>query len=203
MGDIAVGKRRLDGPGSAVGQQHAAFVELVALGVPAEVIVIVEYQNARRLAGVSPIEVGRRKPAEAAAHYHQVIAFASINGLACLDPKIAVTELVCHVERARVVASHAIASGWVITGRVLRQGCGFGPRESAEKRAGGNPAQSDGNAVQKIAARDAALHAQLFVAIGRHGSQFCVQCRMVTGDASIIPRRLRPANTADGLESAG
>ena len=51
--------------------------ELVALGMAAEVIMIVEHENARLRIG-APIEERRRKAADAAAHHDQIVALLGL-----------------------------------------------------------------------------------------------------------------------------
>ena len=77
-GDFAVGPRAFDGQRAAVQQMHAAVdVELVALGVAAEVVVIVEHQHAAaRRAGAE--EVCGRESADAAADDDEVERFAGL-----------------------------------------------------------------------------------------------------------------------------
>src|SRR5580693_6815102 len=66
---FAVRKRRFDGPGAAIREQQPALrAKLVALGVAAEIVVIVENQDARCGAGAGSIKVGRGEAADAAAY---------------------------------------------------------------------------------------------------------------------------------------
>ena len=63
MGNRAVGERRLDGERAAVGQkQAAAGTKLIAFGVAAKVIVIIEDQYARAIARKLTIEIRGRQP---------------------------------------------------------------------------------------------------------------------------------------------
>ena len=62
----------VDAPSEA--KQHpAAGVELVALGVPTEVVVIVENQDLRIVAGAFPVEVRGSQTADPSAHDHEVV----------------------------------------------------------------------------------------------------------------------------------
>ena len=80
VGDRAVGERTVDLQGAAVHQvQLAAEVVLVALGVAAEIVVVVEDQDAR--AGPrGAVEVRRRQAADAAADDDQVVGLAGVLG---------------------------------------------------------------------------------------------------------------------------
>ena len=55
-------------------QQPAIEHELVALGVAAEIVVVVEHEDARRRPGGAAIEPGGGEPADAAAHDHEIVA---------------------------------------------------------------------------------------------------------------------------------
>src|SRR5262249_1702130 len=66
---------RIDRLTTAVPDDEAAIDrELVTLGVAAEIIVIVEHEDARLRPGAA-IEIGGRKSADAAADHHEIIAF--------------------------------------------------------------------------------------------------------------------------------
>src|SRR2546430_4061443 len=70
---LAVRKRRLNGPCAAVAkQQPAAGTKLIALGVAAEIIVIVENENAGVGFLCTP-EIGCREPTDSSANDDQVI----------------------------------------------------------------------------------------------------------------------------------
>ncbi len=68
----------------AVGNpQLAARPELVALRVPAEIVVVVEDQDARVLVDARAIEVRGRETADPAADDDEVVGFARLDRLAC------------------------------------------------------------------------------------------------------------------------
>jgi len=58
----------------------AAVMELVALGVPAEVVVVAENEDARVLVGRA-VEVGRRQAADAASHHDEVVGLVEPSGI--------------------------------------------------------------------------------------------------------------------------
>ena len=81
---------------AAIEHQHAAaVVELVALGVAAEVVVVVEHQDLRPGASGRAEEERGRKAADAAADDHQVVGLAGIGGGAAPSP---IAELVGDLE---------------------------------------------------------------------------------------------------------
>ena len=92
-------------------------MELVALGVAAEIVVIVEDEDARARARRA-IELRRRQPADAAAHDHQVVAFAGA-ATARLRPEIAVAQAMRVLEDAGVAAAQAGEGRRIVSGRVL------------------------------------------------------------------------------------
>ncbi len=73
LADLAV-ERVFEVDGAAPGEAHRpALVELVALGVAAEVVVIVEDQDPRLRAVELPIVVRGREPADAGADHDEVV----------------------------------------------------------------------------------------------------------------------------------
>src|SRR5580693_4338138 len=89
-GFLAVGERRFDGEGSAVGQQQTSpRTKLVALGVAAEVVVIIENKDASRGTGSLAIEVSGGKTAHARPHDNEVVSLVSIDGRASRLPESA------------------------------------------------------------------------------------------------------------------
>jgi hypothetical protein len=76
FGHVAIARRALDRLSAAIAQQKSATcAKLVALGVPAKVIVVVEDQDARAVPRRLAIEVRGGKSADASAHHNQVIGF--------------------------------------------------------------------------------------------------------------------------------
>ena len=91
--DGAVRRGALDGECSAETQaERVVHAELVALGVSAKVVVIVEDQDAGFAAGGLAIEVRRGKTADAAADDDQIVGFAGVFGLARGIPERAVAQ---------------------------------------------------------------------------------------------------------------
>ena len=73
-------------------------LELVALGVSAEVVVIVEDEDACFCACCLAIEVRRCQAADAAADNNQIVGLAGVDRLASLVPKRAVAQAMRGIE---------------------------------------------------------------------------------------------------------
>src|SRR5262249_26874477 len=103
-GNNAVRSRAVDLQRPPVHQlDPAAQLELVALRVPAKVVVIVEDENARRGLALA-IEIGGRETADAAANDHEVVGLGRTRRL---EREITVAELVRQLERPRMAAPEA------------------------------------------------------------------------------------------------
>src|SRR5262249_43555146 len=82
--------RRLQRLAAAVADDGAAIDrELVTLGVAAEIVMVVEDEDARVLARCAAVEPRRRKPADAAADHDEVIAFLNGQALDRIAPPFA------------------------------------------------------------------------------------------------------------------
>ena len=107
------------------------------------------------------IEIGGSQSADASAHNHQIILSPVLCGLPDGVPGIAVAQLVRVGVAAIVVAAHAHKRGRIIAG------CFFGieGRVVEGERGAGNHAAADGqrDAVEEVAARDVAVHAEVLV----------------------------------------
>jgi hypothetical protein len=142
LGDTAVeGLGRLHRLAATVADDQALTeAKLVALGMPAEIVVVVEDEDARRAVG-APIEPGRRQPADPAADYDQVVALLDRHTVE--GEGLAIAQLMADLERARMMAAHPRERGRIARG--LRHDLRHGrkPGRDRERRA-----------VEKIAARD-------------------------------------------------
>ena len=150
-GHLGVAPRRIDRLTAAVAdQQLAVDVELVALGVPAEVIVIVEHQNPRLRADALAMEQGRRQPRDAAADDHQIIGLVGQRGRP--GPGRSVPgQPVGHLERPGMAAAHA--------GKRRRIRCPFSTAERQQFPRGKRQAcrYAKRNAINEITAGDVEL----------------------------------------------
>jgi hypothetical protein len=72
----------------------------------AEIVVILENQDARVFAGGFAIEVGGAEAADTA-DYHEVVRFTGVHGRAGLLPERAIAHLIGDFERAVMAATHA------------------------------------------------------------------------------------------------
>ena len=105
----------------------AAELEFVAFSVAAEIVMVVENEDAGGRA-LRAIEMGCGESTDAAANDHQIVGiFARLRGRRGF-PEVAVAQAVGHFEGARVAAAQAGEGGRVVAGRVLRcgvcRGCG-------------------------------------------------------------------------------
>ena len=149
--------RRLQGLRAAVAQQKFAVGggELVALGMAAEIIVIVENEDARVFALLLAVEIGRRQAADASTHHNEVIRVARFANRPRLVPKILVANGMHDFERTIMLATQARQRRGII--------CFSSLRISAECQASNRQCR----AIEKVASRNGAVHAKAFV-IGVH-----------------------------------
>ena len=156
----AVAARTVDCPGSAIHErQPAGELELVALGVAAYVVVIVENENARiRLPGA--IKMCSREPADAAAYDDQIIVFAGRCDRPGARPETGLAQRMRGLEAARMAATQPSQRRRIIAGGILCRG--FLRRRRSGERGRNHAARRspDGEryAIQKISSRDAFVH---------------------------------------------
>src|SRR5271157_2377251 len=188
LSDLAVLVGTLDRLRASVAEHHAiGGGELVALGVSSEVVVIVEDEDARLVAGLPAIEVGSGQSADAASHDDEVVGFGGVGELRGRVPEGVIAQSV-RVLVGRVVAaaesgeSGGIVAGtrWVFRRKVVERG---------EQRA--SDAETD--AIQEVAPRDVASHAQFaVVVVAAHFSLPKPSCRV--SPAVRFPRALLEAS---------
>ena len=145
---------------AAIGHAFLAVaLELVALGVAAEIVMIVEHQNAGLpITGVL-IKIRRGEPAGAAADDDQIIFLAGLTDAApILAPFMG--QFMGALEGAGMAAAHAVP-GRRIVGRAVRRRHGFGldraGRLDVQRIGRGNRAGADQRSIEKITPRDAVL----------------------------------------------
>ena len=158
----AVWSRAFNGKSSAKPDQHiAGLMKFVALGVSAEVVVIIQDQNAGVCLALLAIKVGSGESADSASHNHQVVFFACVRWGSGMLPEVAIANGVRCFVYLVMVAAHTVQSRRVIARSFLRirgvRGCG--PNGSSREQWAGR----HGDAVQKIAARDAAVHSKIAI----------------------------------------
>ena len=160
-----VGARRLQRFAAAVAEQHAVVgAEFVALGVAAEVVMVVDQQNALLLAFQLLPETGSRQPADAGADHHQIELFngghaAEIKGFTVAP------QLVRMLERARMVTPQPGQRRRVVQG--LIGGLRRRAQDLQRRQPGGD---GDRHPVEKIASGDTHIgFLSIFIIIGRPG----------------------------------
>src|SRR5690348_3844567 len=128
--------------------------------MPAEVIMILQDQNARPSAGTLTKKVCCRQSADASPHYNQIVGFAGLLWLRRLLPESAVAQAVRSLKRARLAAPHARERGRIVTGPLLRL-C----RLSFAKCVPGKQTRAyrHRHAIEEVAPRDGPVHAQVAV----------------------------------------
>ncbi len=122
----------------------------------AEVVVVVEDEDARFSAASLAVEVGRGEAADASPNDDEVISFAGVLGLANGVPERAIAQGVSRVEGTGMAAAHSGERRRIVGGGLLRAGIIGGekmPRHHGCTR-------GHCHAVDEIAARDSAMHSQ-------------------------------------------
>ncbi len=164
---VALG--RLDVQGAAVEYQRAAVVlELVPLGMAAEVVVIVEDEDPGGSADVFDEEVRGRQPADPTANHHEVVLFARVDRIREV-PFPPIAKLVSHLEGALVAATHAGEGRRVVVARLR---CEPMLTRKGDRPAGHHEcsANRDGEALDEIAPGDLPIHPEIAVALRHRGS---------------------------------
>jgi hypothetical protein len=135
-------------------------LKLVALGVTAKIIMVVQQQDARPGRGSRPKKMRGRKTADAGADHDQIVRLAGID---TLRPSGSISQRMRTLERARMATPHAIQERRVITGQVLggnRSSNGI-RRMGLEQWAGQCRRTGNQRTLQKIAAWNGALLTEL------------------------------------------
>src|SRR5580704_10003188 len=190
VGHGAVRPWAVDQQGAAVDQLDAPIErKLVALGVTAEIVVVVEDQDAGVLV-FCPIEMRRRQPADAAAHDNEVVGFIGLFEIARSRPEIAVAQAVCGFVGAGMAAAQPGQRRRIIAGRILRRGTVGKGRRDVFWRQPGSDSAAHGNrdAIEEVASRDRRRifgHQQLYLSLAASASSLAASAS-----------RIRSASTA-------
>ena len=135
--------------------------------MPAEVVVVVEDEHARRPIRPRPVEIRGRETADAAANDDEVERFLRVDRLAVRRPEFLVAQRVRRVVRSVVAAAHAGQRRRIVAGRILRESGSFDHQLETRNRAqpvgGERSANADGDAIQKVASRDRTMHAEIAI----------------------------------------
>src|SRR4029077_20630603 len=103
-----------------------AGTELVALGVTAKIIVVVEHEDTSLLTRALTVKVRSRQPADSASHDHQVVGFPGLGGRSFGIPLLSVAEAMSVGESAVVIPPHpgqrgAVADGGFVGAKFARK----------------------------------------------------------------------------------
>ena len=170
LGDGTVTAGIFERLAAAVADDRAPIeLELIALCVTAEIIVIVENQDTR-IGMLLPIEMSGRQSADARADDDQIVnvRLRIVNAAPILSPPP--RQLVGYFVRARMASTEPGPARRVADGCCLRRFVTAGEHAAGHCRGRGDR----GGAIEKIAARDGAIHSQFFVA-EFHGLQLSIQ----------------------------
>ena len=175
-------RRRVDGLGTAVANhQPAAVSELVALGVAAEVVVVVEHEHLRGRSGGLAVEVRRGEAAQAGADHDQVVDLAGVGGGGDLKGASVAPQIVRRLERADVAAAQP-GQPRRIDGR--GRDAWLRPAERGERRRSQcRASHRDADVVEEVASRDRAIHPEF--TIRKNGHRSPPICRSIGRDEAL------------------
>src|SRR5258708_39670979 len=118
----AIPARALDGLRPAIGEHHSsAGLKLIALGMAAKIIVIIEYQNFRATPNLLPETISRGQPADSSTHDHQIVALAGRSSVAQRTRRFPIAHPMSKSELAIVVATNPGSSRGVIIRSFFRR----------------------------------------------------------------------------------
>jgi hypothetical protein len=158
-----VAQRRLDVQRPAVEREHAAVVvELVPLGVAAEVVVVVEDEDFRAAADLFDEVVRRREPAQSAADDDEIVRLAGADRAGEI-PLPAIAQLVRDLERSVMAAAHAGARRWIVVRSALGRELLLERANELRREQRSDDAEAD--AVQEIATCDVAAHSKIAIVV--------------------------------------
>ncbi len=135
------------------------MAELVALGVAAEIVVVVEDEDFRLAADVLQIVVRGCEAAHAGADDDEVVGLAGVGGGGDVDGP-AIAQRVRNLERSDVIAAHPRQRRRIVSGRLFRRVLlrllhRERPLRQQQRARGGGA-----HAVDEVAARDRAIHSE-------------------------------------------
>ena len=139
-------------------QRAAVVCELVACGVAAEIVVIVQNQHARASTRRSQEEVRGREPAQATTHDHKVVALA---GVGRGSPPLAVPERMSDFKGPRVASPHPCASGRIILPLLLQLGRPLKRRNPGRAEHGSR--NGDAHAANEVTTADLAVQPKVTI----------------------------------------
>src|SRR6185312_4204806 len=131
----------------------------------AEVIVVVENEDAGLFRGLLPVKVSSGQAADPTSDNHKVVALAGVDAGFRLQP---IPQGVCILERSGMTAAHASQQRWVITGKILRRPISILGRVSLQQW----PGQRCGGAYQRSLEEVASWDGPIFTELPIQGSPF-------------------------------
>lgn len=149
-------------------QQTTAALELIAFGMPAEIVVIVEDKYLRSWSGKFAEEVSGGKTTDTPAHYYEIVRFLVVDRI---WPCLAIAHRMHHFPGAVMASAHPGFRRGIVGGIFFRSvWCSisrhrFQPCRTAGRKRG---ADRDRASVQEIAACDLAIHSQCTVPLFTH-----------------------------------
>ena len=165
LGRFVVTLGRLDVQRSAIdGEQASVVSKFIAFGVPAEIVVIVEDQNAGIAAGALQEVVGRAQPADSSADDHQVVALVGVRDGGQIN-LAAVAQLMRRLEGSDMVAAHSGQRRRIVVRRLFR--CKFLRRRPLRKKRGAGGASAD--SVDEIPPGDFPAHSKIAIVCVQNG----------------------------------
>ena len=114
LGSLDVQRSAIDG------EQASVVAEFIAFGVSAEIVVIVEDQDARIAAGALQEVIRRAQAADAAAGDHQIVGLVGVRHRGQIHVA-AVAKLMRHFKRSGMVAPHSGQRRRIVIRRLLRR----------------------------------------------------------------------------------
>ncbi len=100
--------------------EHAALVmKFVALGVAAEVVVIIEHEDSSVRTAFFLEIVSGRQAADSAAHDNEIVFLVRIDGVGRIIPLLAIANQVRQFKGAGMTAAHAFAGWRIVAGHIL------------------------------------------------------------------------------------
>jgi hypothetical protein len=160
-GHAAIGAGAVDAERAAIDQlDFAAKRELVALGVTAKIVMVVEDQDAGGGTRPGTVEIGGGEAADPATNDDQVVMLPRFDWRGSGFQEGAVTQRVGGLETAGVAAPHSGQRGRVIAGTILRCRDNSVGITSGEHRRRRSSNRRDRDPVDEIAPRDRPAHAE-------------------------------------------
>ena len=138
-------------------QQTLTGLELIAFGVPAEIVVIVENQNLRVGSRERTEEVCRGETTDASTYYHKVIGLFLVDSI---GPSLSISNGMRHFPGSIVVPAHTGLSGRVVVRILLRSGFGLGQQLEPFGTRCERPANGQSATIQEITPGNAAVHSE-------------------------------------------